>query len=67
MRFFLRVPLVPFIAASLCLPAVAAARAPDAAIKTKTTDASVTIDPALQTFNQLRMTANLITIRFGKH
>jgi hypothetical protein len=51
MRFFLRLLLVPLIAASLCLPALAAPqRKPDAEIKTKTIEASVTIDPVLKAY-----------------
>lgn len=53
MRFSFRVLLAPMIAACLCLPAVAAERTPDATIKTKTIEASVTIDPALKAYRGL--------------
>ncbi len=51
MRIAFRLLLVPVITASLCLPAAAAPqRKPDAAIKTKTIEASVTIDPTLKAY-----------------
>lgn len=51
MRIASRLLLAPVIAASLCLPASAASqRKPDATIKTKSIDASVTIDLALHAY-----------------
>jgi hypothetical protein len=51
MRVPLRLLLASAIAASLCLPALAAPeRKPDATIKTKTIQANVSIDPALKAY-----------------
>jgi hypothetical protein len=61
MRFPVRCLMAPLMAALLCLPATAAPKQkPDAAINTRTIEASVTIDPALKAYRGLypRLLAN---------
>lgn len=51
MRLPVRFLLIPLIAISLAIPALAASqRKPDATIKTKTIEASVSVDPALHAY-----------------
>ena len=53
MRLLCRVLLAPVLAASLCLPAAAANRKPDAVVKTKVFDGGIGIDPALKVYPRL--------------
>lgn len=52
MRLPLRCLVAPLMAAVICLPAMATPK-PDAALKSRTIDASVSIDPALKTYRGL--------------